>query len=111
MPIKAENRARYPKEWKQIVARIRERSGNRCEGSPMYPLCNVGNGERHPSTGSIVVLTVAHLDHQPENCADDNLRHWCQRCHLTYDAKHHASNARATRARKSGQIQLDFGDQ
>lgn len=34
-----------------------------------------------------IVLTVAHLDHQPENCADDNLRAWCQRCHNLYDAK------------------------
>ncbi len=33
-----------------------------------------------------VVLTVAHLDHHPENCARGNLRAWCQRCHNTYDA-------------------------
>lgn len=32
-----------------------------------------------------IVLTVAHLDHQPENCSDDNLRCWCQRCHNRYD--------------------------
>jgi hypothetical protein len=31
-------------------------------------------------------LTVAHLDHKPENCAPSNLRAWCQRCHNTYDA-------------------------
>lgn len=40
----------------------------------------------HPDTGSIVVLTVAHLDHVPENCADDNLKAMCQRCHNRYDA-------------------------
>lgn len=33
-----------------------------------------------------VVLTVAHLDHQPENCARDNLKALCQRCHNAYDA-------------------------
>lgn len=44
-----------------------------------------------------VVLTVAHLDHQPENCELDNLRALCQRCHLAYDAAHHAANASATR--------------
>jgi hypothetical protein len=28
--------------------------------------------------------------------------HWCQRCHLTYDAKHHARNAAETnRAKKA----------
>ena len=44
-----------------------------------------------------IILTVAHLDHQPENCARTNLRAWCQRCHLRYDAKHHAANSSATR--------------
>ena len=44
-----------------------------------------------------VVLTVAHLDHTPENCTDDNLRAWCQRCHLRYDAALHRRNARSTR--------------
>lgn len=44
-----------------------------------------------------IVLTVAHLDHQPENNDRTNLRALCQRCHLTYDAAHHARNAAATR--------------
>jgi len=102
MPIKAENRARYPKDWKQIVARIRARSGNMCEGSPAYPDCRVPNGHLHPVTASKVVLTVAHLDHQPENCVDENLRHWCQRCHNTYDQPHRRKNAAATnRAKKA----------
>lgn len=100
MPIKAENKARYPADWKQISKRIREKAGNRCEGSPAYPDCRAVNAQPHPATGSKVVLTVAHLDHQPENCSDENLRAWCQRCHLTYDAPHHAANARETRKRK-----------
>jgi hypothetical protein len=45
-----------------------------------------------------VVLTVAHLDHQPENCDDANLRAWCQRCHLHYDRHHHAETRRERRA-------------
>lgn len=49
-----------------------------------------------------IVLTVAHLDHQPENCADENLKALCQRCHLVYDAKHHARNAAETRRAKMG---------
>lgn len=44
-----------------------------------------------------IVLTIAHLDHTPENCALENLRAWCQRCHLAYDHKHHQQNAYATR--------------
>lgn len=98
MPIRPENRARYPADWKAISLRIRkERAGDRCE------FCRVArNGQPHPVTGSRVILTVAHLDHQPENCADDNLAAMCQRCHLTYDAGLHTRNAQATlRARRA----------
>jgi hypothetical protein len=113
VPVKPENRARYPKDWKAVSLRIRDRAGNHCEGSPgIYPDCRAANGEPHPVTGSRVVLTVAHLDHVPENCADDNLKAMCQRCHLTYDAKHHASNAAVTRrmAKASGDL-LEQGTQ
>lgn len=44
-----------------------------------------------------IVCTTAHLDHVPENCSDNNLRFWCQRCHLSYDAQHHARTAYETR--------------
>ncbi len=43
----------------------------------------------------VIVLTVAHLNHQPEDCRPENLAAWCQRHHLAYDAQHHA----VTRAR------------
>ena len=39
-----------------------------------------------PCGGVLIVLTVAHLDHTPENCADENLAALCQRCHNRYDA-------------------------
>jgi hypothetical protein len=85
MPIKKENRHRYPKNWKAISLGIRERAGWVCEGSPDYPDCRAEHGKPHPVTGSKVVLTVAHLDHIPENFDEGNLRAWCQRCHLNYD--------------------------
>lgn len=44
-----------------------------------------------------IVLTIAHLDHVPENCDPSNLRALCQMHHLRYDAKHHAETARQTR--------------
>ncbi len=97
MPIKPENRARYPKDWKAIRVRILTRAGNRCEGSPRYPDCRAENGQAHPVTGSRVVLTIAHLDHTPEHNDPSNLRAWCNRCHLTYDAQLHARNAAETR--------------
>ena len=86
MPIRPENRERYPKDWPEISRRVRDEAGNRCEGSPAFPDCRAENGKPHPETGSNVVLTVAHLDHQPENCKRENLRAWCQRCHNVYDA-------------------------
>ena len=95
MPIRPENKARYPANWQAIRAEIKERSGDRCEGSPGYPECRVPNGAPHPVTGSTVVLTVAHLDHMPENVEPANLRHWCQRCHNTYDALTRAAGRKA----------------
>lgn len=135
MPIKAENKHRYPKDWKKIRARILERAGNRCER------CNVrqyGIGYRdetafHYEGGNIyyddfqytasykeareaaehinewcdgepkrivIVLTIAHLNHTPEDCRDENLLALCQRCHLRHDAKHHARNAARTRKQR-----------
>lgn len=88
MPIKPENRDRYPSNWKEIRALILERAGHCCEGSPSFPDCRARNHQPHPVTGSRVVLTIAHLDHTPENCLPGNLRAWCQRCHLTYDRAH-----------------------
>ncbi len=94
MPIRPENRARYPANWKEIRRAILERAGHCCEGSPQHPNCRARNHSTHPVTGSLVVLTIAHLDHQPENCEPENLRAWCQRCHNTYDAPMRAAGRR-----------------
>lgn len=104
MPIRPENRGRYPANWRDVVGQVRARSGDKCEQ------CQVANGVYRVTyadgleytttdewqAGEIasldgakvarIVLTVAHLDHQPENCDLANLRHWCQRCHNRYDA-------------------------
>lgn len=50
--------------------------------------------------GIRVVLTVAHLNHDTTDNRDENLAALCQRCHLKYDAVHHARNARRTRLAK-----------
>ncbi|NJM13061.1 MAG: hypothetical protein HC889_15420 [Synechococcaceae cyanobacterium SM1_2_3] len=125
MPIKAENKGRYPKNWKQIRAAILERAGHRCEE------CGIPNHVwRHNRIGlwttginrvacwralgvsvTRIVLTIAHLDHTPENCDPANLRALCQRCHLAYDAQHHARNAARTRYNRreqAGQQRLEL---
>lgn len=128
MPIRPENRARYPRNWKLISAETRAKAGNRCEGSPDYPDCRAPNrtlgywrdavfvpmprslreagakkGDQIAcSDGTTIkiieiVLTVAHLDHTPENVKPENLRAWCQRCHLHYDRHHHAETRERTK--------------
>jgi 5-methylcytosine-specific restriction endonuclease McrA len=89
MPISKENKKRYPKNWKQIRVKILERANNCCE------FCGIRNYDIREN-GSKVVLTVAHLDHTPENCDFDNLRALCQRCHNRYDAKHRQKNREKT---------------
>lgn len=121
MPIRPENKSRYPDDWKTISRAVREDAGQKCEacgapngemirrgvsaeGAPIWrPVTHTAyedgycavTGQEVPDTGEDtcdwrdpvrVVLTVAHLDHTPENCNRDNLRAWCQRCHNAYDA-------------------------
>lgn len=116
MPIRPSDRHRYPKDWKSIRMRILDRAGQRCE------FCGVDNGAigRRRNDGTFerfegmevevaslegvrltrIVLTIAHLDHTPENNAESNLRALCQRCHMAHDATEHLRNARDTRRRK-----------
>ncbi len=108
MPIKPENKARYPADWEVIVYRVRLRSKNQCEFVIDGERCKAVQGWPHPITGSKVVLTVAHLDHTPEHCDMENLRHSCQRCHNIYDAPHRTETRRQTRntAIDAKQVQL-----
>lgn len=127
----------YPDNWKtEIRPEILERAQGRCEfcGVPNKTWVNrwgmpgssvwghVEYPGEHGEEASLadawdhgywwgrafVVLTVAHLDHDTQNNRPDNLRALCQRCHLRYDAKHHAENARRTRMAKVGQLELSL---
>ncbi len=121
MPIRDENKARYPSNWPTISMQVRERAGQQCEkccapngklirrgkttaGEAVWRMASdsaymdgacAETGLLIPDTSEDtvaygypvkVILTVAHLDHQPENCSPENLRAWCQRCHNVYDA-------------------------
>jgi len=103
MPIKPENKALYPANWDQISLAIRKRAQNRCE------ICGAVNYQPHPVTGSKVILTVAHLDHNPANCVEDNLKAMCQRCHNAYDAQHRRVNANRTRSQKKEATAKEHG--
>lgn len=110
-PISAENKARYPWDWPAIAREIKvDRAQGQCEcdgrcGADPHPVdeagrCTARHGEPHPVTGSIVVLTTMHLDHDPTNNGvpgdRPNLRAGCNRCHLSYDSEHHALTRAAT---------------
>jgi 5-methylcytosine-specific restriction endonuclease McrA len=105
MPIAPSERQRYPWNWRDISQQIKQRAGWQCEGVPGQP-CGAVHGQRHGVTGAIVVLTVAHLDHQPEHCTEENLRALCQRCHNRYDAAHRQRHAAATRRAKKRNYDL-----
>lgn len=163
MPIKPENKHRYPADWQAIRGRILERAKWRCE----HPGCKarqyaVGYWVRHgdgpwtwqplegnrPATTAldrllhqagegyhprghsawnfkrartlldtffldlddirptIIVLTIAHLNHTPEDCSDSNLRALCQRHHLAHDHEHHRANAQQTRRAKARTLEM-----
>ena len=117
MPIRKEMKARYPKDWKEISLKIRKRSRGQCEcrgecglhrTNPGPRRCEETNGQPAVWAKGKIVLTVAHLDHKPENCNPANLRAMCQRCHLRYDRFEHAKNSKITREKKKGRMLPGF---
>lgn len=117
MPIRPENRARYGDDWPEFSARIRfTRANGRCEcvgecGMPGHVdaegRCENRHGDLSVYTGSKVILTVAHLNHVPEERGEDQVKAMCQGCHLWYDRDHHAATRRASIAGVS-QLELDL---
>lgn len=96
MPIRPENRNRYPPYWRVLSRMIRfGRGQGKCER------CGEAHGAPSTATGSVVVLTTAHLyDHNPEACGFGNLAGLCQRCHLRLDRPRHMACAAQTRRAK-----------
>ena len=93
----------YHPKWTLISKLIRfKRAQNKCE------TCGAKNYEPHPVTGSRVVLTVAHLDHDKSNNRFSNLKALCQRCHLTLDAKQHAQSRKYGSEWKKNQLSLNI---
>jgi 5-methylcytosine-specific restriction endonuclease McrA len=100
MPIKHENRKLYPKDWNDIRAEVLERDGHKCKW------CAALNHEMlfTNTRAAYIVLTIAHLDHDPTNNGEPgnrpNLAALCQKCHNGHDAKMRAGHARQTRRSK-----------
>jgi len=77
MPI---NYDLYPENWlSEIRPRILKRDKNKCR------ICGAKNKKPNPDTGSMVVLTIAHLTHNPKEEDERFMMALCQRCHLRID--------------------------
>lgn len=125
MPIRPEFRKFYQgPAWQATRAHILERADNKCEqcGVPdktvVVRIAELPgwwftmDGDAYDETGAHrgmfrgseipeptfvkIMIGVAHLDHNPSNNADDNLKALCGRCHLINDQDKHR-DTRATR--------------
>lgn len=56
----------------------------------------------------VIVLTIAHLNHDVTDNRPENLKALCQRCHNNHDKDYRKQNAKTTIATKRGLIDL-FG--
>lgn len=95
MPMEIE---RYPVNWKQIAYKVKDAADWKCE------IC--GKQCRRPGEPFDThkrTLTVAHLNHAPEDCRSENLKAMCAPCHLKYDAAHHAETRRKKKAIANGE--------
>ena len=136
MPIKPENKHRYPVDWPRISHQQKVAAGWRCQD------CNVRHmawgwraadgrfqdlpggmkesllrrGARAPldaelPSGEVVgvieiVLSVGHIDQAPENCAPENLRCWCQACHNRHDQPYRLEHRREREREEMGTADL-----
>jgi 5-methylcytosine-specific restriction endonuclease McrA len=131
MPIRPENKKLYPDNWNGIRQDILVRAKNKCEfcGAPNYYhavrydgkaeyfydiadavdcLCRLEHLFPELQTMKIpkIILTIAHLDHDPTNNNYNNLKALCQKCHNNYDMKNRIKNRIENREKETGQITL-----
>ena len=91
----------YPKDWKQIAFRIKEKAGWVCEFCGRQCRRPGEKFDTHKRT-----LTVAHMNHKPEDISPGNLKALCAPCHLRYDAKHHAETRRKNLTEAKGNTKI-----
>lgn len=117
----------YPENWEEIAFAVkqeanwicekcnrpcRKKFGNQMESAEAF--CDrlraeygVGDGVLGDVKKAIgrYTLTVAHLNHRPEDCDRSNLRAWCSRCHVRHDARERWARI-YVRREKLGQLTL-----
>jgi len=130
MPIDYRN---YPKDWKERRARAMRRASYRCEhcGVQNYSVVERGEGKAFTLLGQhhcytdarakcnlmrenlhpkaiVIVLTLAHLDHDDWNhdVKDERLAVLCQRCHFQHDRSDNENRKKYGRHYKKDLIPL-----
>lgn len=117
------NRAYYPKNWEEIARKVKEEAQWKCEECGRQ--CKIPEESwvdfvkrvapnNHDLLREVAekpvrfVLTVAHLNHIPEDVRRLNLKAWCSVCHCRYDLKAMPHKKMLARERQ-GQLRLfDF---
>lgn len=110
-------RDRYPEDWAELSLKKKQEANWCCQHCGRVCKRNDEDwadffkrggamGGKDPKPGRYI-LTVAHLDQDPQNGQDENLAALCTVCHLRYDRRFFLSNRYAKRER-SGQLNL-FG--
>ena len=118
------NRDLYPKNWNTIAFDIKEAAGWKCQdcgkecrrkGESHFDFIQriqtnrvsecpiVAEYVQHPQRWT---LTVAHLNHRPEDCRPENLKALCAPCHCRYDLKAMAIKKRL-HLERNGQLSLE----
>jgi Zn finger protein HypA/HybF involved in hydrogenase expression len=94
MPITPENRHHYnTPNWRALSHYVRfVRAKGKCEN------CGVMHGQRRLFTEKHgpVILATAHLDQDPTDNREKNLKAYCQQCHLNHDRVENVRKIRHT---------------
>lgn len=113
------NRKLYPHDWEVIATEIKQAAGWRCEecckvcwqqGEDWYDFIMRSEWTVTEAIAAVAhpiryVLTVAHLNHCPEDCRPENLKALCAPCHCRYDLKQMGLKKRLKLERR-GQLNL-----
>lgn len=128
------NRKLYPPDWDAIALQIKESANWQCQGCGKPCRKPDGDWDEfadwletnHPDWYGLAFkdvfdnesgewgyvaqpvrfcLTVAHLNHQPEDCRPENLKALCAPCHLRYDTSQMQLKKRL-KAERLGQMTL-----
>ncbi|MEW6497923.1 MAG: HNH endonuclease [Cyanobacteriota bacterium] len=114
------DKLKYPQNWDAIANEVKNKADWLCLGC--NKLCrkpkescedfsartgySLSDVTAHPQRWT---LTVAHLNHVPMDCREENLKALCSVCHLAYDLEQHKktrSGKRYRDAEAGGQLTL-----